>query len=479
MRTTRRNILLTGISTAALSAAQAQTRAPGRLRVSDNGRFLTQNGAPFFYLADTAWHLFHYDARDVDTYLKSRADKRFTVIQTVIATFGGLDKPNAYGETVYHNQDPRHPNEAFFRNVDTVVEQVASHGFHVALVPIWSRAYVNEKRTVLDKAAARDYGLFLGTRYRDQPVIWILGGDWFPDDTVEIWREMAAGLNEGSKGLHLKTYHPTGQQTSAWWFHNEPWLDFNMVQSRHIIVNRTAELTAETYAYCPPKPVVEGESVYEGITSELLPYKPGVPVIEAHDVRRIAYCATFAGAAGYAYGSQGVWDHRDSGGKPSGTPSVGAPVTFAEGLDRPAGSQMQHLRALIESRPMELRVPDQWIIADDPGSVLDRIQACRGSDRSYAFFYSSMGKPVRVRLRDKIHNNITGNMGRAWWFNPRTGTATLIGEFLKTEAGDTQADVLRGDIAKTFTPPTSGSGNDWVLVVDDAAKNYPAPGRKS
>jgi hypothetical protein len=251
-----------------------------------------------------------------------------------------------------------------------------------------------------------------------------------------------------------------------------------MVQSRHIILNRSYELVAETYSYCPPKPVIEGESVYEGITSELLPYKPGVAVIEPHDVRRVAYCAIFAGAAGCAYGGQGVWDHRDSGGKKSGSPTVGAPVTFEAGLNRPAGSQMQYLRALIESRPMNLRVPDQWIIAGDPFSILDRIQACRASDRSYAFFYTSSGKPIRVRLRDKIHDNISGKMVRAWWFDPRKGTSALIGEYPIKEAGDTEADVLRGDVARTFTPPSSGSGNDWVLVIDDATRNFPPPGSR-
>jgi len=209
-----------------------------------------------------------------------------------------------------------------------------------------------------------------------------------------------------------------------------------------------------------------------------LPYKPGVPVIQAQDVRRVAYGAIFAGAAGCAYGSQGVWDHRNSGGKRSGSPQVGAPVTFEEGLKRPAGSQMQYLRALIESRPMLLREPFQWLIDGDPMGVLDRIQACRASDRSYAFLYTSSGKPIRVRFRDKIHDNISGKLVRAWWFDPRQGTSSLIGEYPIKEAGDTEADVLRGDVARTFTPPSSGPGNDWVLVLDDATKNYPAPGSR-
>jgi hypothetical protein len=28
-----------------------------------------------------------------------------------------------------------------------------------------------------------------------------------------------------------------------------------------------------------------------------------------------------------------------------------------------------------------------------------------------------------------------------------------------------------------FTAPTSGSGNDWVLIIDNAEKEFAAPGK--
>jgi hypothetical protein len=28
-----------------------------------------------------------------------------------------------------------------------------------------------------------------------------------------------------------------------------------------------------------------------------------------------------------------------------------------------------------------------------------------------------------------------------------------------------------------MVPPTIGVGNDWVLVLDDATRNFPAPGK--
>jgi hypothetical protein len=148
-------------------------------------------------------------------------------------------------------------------------------------------------------------------------------------------------------------------------------------------------------------------------------------------------------------------------------------------MQRPAGSQMQYLRALIESRPMLTRVPDEWLVVNDPLSTTDRIQACRSSDGSYIFVYTSSGKPVRVRLRDKIFDKLSGKAYKAYWYDPRKGTSTLIGQFPRTEPGDRPADVRRNDISREFTPPSSGPGNDWVLVLDDADRNFLPPGTKA
>jgi hypothetical protein len=53
---------------------------------------------------------------------------------------------------------------------------------------------------------------------------------------------------------------------------------------------------------------------------------------------------------------------------------------------------------------------------------------------------------------------------KAWWFNPRNGEASAIGEFSNT-----------GE--REFNPPDPGEALDWVLVLDDAAKGFPPPGK--
>ncbi len=48
-----------------------------RIKVSDNQRFLTADGKPFFWLGDTAWELFHrLNREEAVAYLDARARQR-------------------------------------------------------------------------------------------------------------------------------------------------------------------------------------------------------------------------------------------------------------------------------------------------------------------------------------------------------------------------------------------------------------------
>ena len=55
---------------------------PQRITLSSNRRYLVDEaGKPFFYLADTAWELFHkLNREEAELYLKDRAEKGFTAL---------------------------------------------------------------------------------------------------------------------------------------------------------------------------------------------------------------------------------------------------------------------------------------------------------------------------------------------------------------------------------------------------------------
>ena len=85
-----------------------------KLTISENRHaIVTDDGKPFFYLADTAWELFHrLTFEEADFYLQNRAAKGFNVVQAVaLAECDGLNQPNRNGHRPFSDNDPACPYE--------------------------------------------------------------------------------------------------------------------------------------------------------------------------------------------------------------------------------------------------------------------------------------------------------------------------------------------------------------------------------
>jgi hypothetical protein len=455
-----------------VTAVTALTAPPPRLKVSENHRFLvTASGQPFFWQGDTAWELFHrLNREEADLYLKNRAQLRFTVVQAVaLAELEGLNTPNAYGHTPLLEHDPTRPNEAYFQHVDWIVQRANALGLYVGFLPTWGDKWNQAWGAgpeIFTPQNAEVYGEWLGQRYRDAGLIWILGGDRpldqaRADGQRAITRALARGLRRGDGGAHLMTWHPTGGSGSSQHFHADDWLDFNMRQNGH-----TAEFTGRydqtrvDYDRTPVKPVLDGEPLYEDHPVSFDAKKFGHSL--ASDVRRPLYWNLFGGAFGHTYGHHSVWQMWSPGKNPINQPLL----PWTEAINQPGAAQMQHARALLESRPFLSRIPDDSILVPDrvptsvPGTGRYHFAATRDAAGTYAFVYAPAGRSFKVRL-----NVIQGSRVKAWWFNPRDGKASAIGTF--ASPGE-----------REFTPPNPGELLDWVLVLDDAAKRYPAPGSR-
>ena len=454
-------VLVLGLFIISFVSVQAQ------LRVSPNKRFLIkENGEPFFWLGDTAWELFHrLNREEADLYLKNRLAKRFTVIQAVVlAEMDGLHEPNAYGEIPIENDDPTKPREAYFQHVDYIVNKAAEMGMYIGMLPTWGDKVFKDRwgtgPEIFDVDNAKIYGKWIGNRYKNKKnIIWILGGDRNPrnESDIAIWRSMAAGIVEGVGGTDkaIMTFHPQPNNLedggSSKWFHNDAWLDFNMFQTGHCRENNIWDRIQVAYNRQPVKPVIDGETLYED--HPVCFNAKDLGTSNAYDIRKHAYIDMFAGAFGHTYGCHDIWQFN----APNRTPVNGPHYPWYVAMDLPGASQMKYLRYLIESRPMLDRVPDQTIISNAMGAN-DHIQATRGKD--YLFIYSSQGKPVTVNM-----GKISGNKVLAYWYNPKNGEAKEAGSF------DNKGQQI-------FTPASSGYGTDWVLVIDDVSKNYPAPNFK-
>jgi len=450
--------------------------APPRLTVSEHGRFLvTTDGRPFFWLGDTAWELFHrLNREEADRYLRNRAERRFTVIQAVaLAELEGLDDPNPYGHRPLIGHDPTRPDvkdgpaNDYWDHVDFIVSRANALGLYVGFLPTWGDKW-NKKwgagPEVFTPDSAEIYGEWLGRRYREAGLIWILGGDRPVETDIhkEIIRRMALGLHKGDGGAHLRTFHPPGGESSASWFHDASWLDLNMRQNGHVTeFTGRYDQTHADYDRMPTKPVLDGEPIYEDHPVSFDARKLGHSL--AADVRRPLYWDLFGGAFGHTYGHHSVWQMWAPPRKPVNNPLL----PWSDALHQPGAAQMQHARALLESRPFLTRVPDDSIIVPDavatsvPGAGRYRFVGTRDSQGTYAMVYVPAGRPFRVRM-----DVISGPTVKAWWFNPRTGQASPLGTF--TNDGE-----------RSFTPPDAGELIDWVLVLDDAGRGYPPPGTPS
>ncbi len=477
------------IRVAGPSATPART-ALRPVRVHPGGHFLqTDDGLPFFWLGDTAWQLIHATTREETSYyLHTRARQGYTVIQTVVlAEFNGLNKPSALGVRPFADNDPLRPNEAYFDRVVEIVDEAASLGLYVALLPTWGdkltapwgdgpRVFRSDNLPV-----ARGYARYLGLKMKGKSnVVWMLGGDrpprlWeqragefpqsaaraagFPPDQdwTPIWREIAGGLAEGTGGTPLILYHPQGgSQSSSVFLHQESWLSINGMQSGHGGGHDQPvwEWIARDYGLSPAKPVMDLEPNYEDHPYNPWPrWNPATGYYRDHDVRKQTYRSVFAGACGVTYGHHAVWgfvgarndviNHADR--------------DWIDALYRPAGRQMVFLRLLVESRPFFSRIPDQSLIVGESGKGTLHVQATRDREGTYAFVYFPTNDQTAVIDLSRLRSRRV----LAWWYDPRTGIATRLG------------DVDGGEPREFRSPPY---GPDWVLVLDDPASGYPLPG---
>ncbi|WP_020530364.1 glycoside hydrolase family 140 protein [Flexithrix dorotheae] len=448
------------------------------------------NGKQFVWIGDTAWELFHkLDEKEAQYYLKNRAEKGFTVIQAVVlAENNGLRAPNSYGHVPFENLDPTKPNESYFEHVDFIVNQAEKLGLFIAILPTWGDKVYSENPgagpIIFNKENAKVFGEFLGKRYKDKPIIWILGGDRniANEEVLEIWRAMAKGLKNGDQGKHLISYHPRGGSVSSYWLHNENWLDFNMYQSGHEKPFNGVYKYAEKLQFLnPKKPFVEGEPAYEdipvrfwdfmdfsqysdkrvpsgtlsadGIIKNRAHFKAGF--FTGYDSRVFAYWNLLSGTAGYTYGNNAVWQMF----KKRGEIAIPCLTDWKEALDRPGAADMQHVRDLFESRPLSKLIPDQSIIYGKNPEDKNHLRAAGSTDESFALIYAAVGQEITL-----VMGKVKGDQIKAWWYNPRNGETKSIGE-------------MENKGIKKFTPPTTGEENDWLLVLDELAAGYDEPGK--
>lgn len=244
----------------------------GALCVSDNGHYLQHtDGTGFFWLGDTAWKLARLTPDDVDRYLDARANRGFNVIQMDVK---GAN-PNYAGEAPFEGDATPYPsmrlNETYWQHIDAIIYKAQIRGIYIAVIAWWGNAADNT--FAQPETHNYQYGRALGARYANAPnVIWVGAAEYHkpnmwqspvPKAHIVNLTRVVEGIRDADTGHHLLTMHPLSFLSSSEEFHDEPWLDFNMVQT-HVYQHYIEHLITGDWQRTPAKPTLNAEPWYEG-----------------------------------------------------------------------------------------------------------------------------------------------------------------------------------------------------------------------
>lgn len=458
-----------------------------RLKISDNGRyFVTADGRPFPWLADTVWTMpqrLRWD--DVEHLMKKRRAQGFTALQIcALDPERDVEMRTPAGEPALIDGDLTRPNESYFRYLDYVLDKAEEYGFYVLLLPVWGQLVVGDdwaggtyEKTVTEENAY-GYARWLGARYRDRPnLLWCLGGDRMPIhkgvDYRGVWRRMAEGLAKGLTGQDVRynepspvweslliTYHACHEaesglcSTFSYWDDSEQWIRFIMLQSGHGTEVKNYELVRAEYERERVMPVWDGEPAYEMMPT-CWDMREDVPRHGPWMVRRRAYWSLLSGAFGHTYGHGSVWSSIGRWER-----NILGPVTWCEALDHPAAEQMRHVRAFMESLRSMTAVPCQQILTEEnrrEGTLTTHAQAAAGE--GFVCVYLPDGGSAELDLRS-VWSRETATV---WYWDPATGA-------FSNEEGEC---VTLKESRLTIRAPGAGMEQDWVAVL--TAPGAPRP----
>lgn len=424
------------------------------LHVSGDGRYLMEGDQPFFWLGDTAWLMLQkLSEEEILTYLRNRKEKGYNVIQTVLVhTLPDQALTSSLAPGVKDVTKPE-----YWSFADRILKLAEDMGLYIGLLPSWGSLV---KGGILHMEAMERYADFLGKRYRGRKnLIWILGGDVRGDTAYQIFCREAEILKSYNPE-RLITFHPFGRTSSSLWFHEEPWLDFNLFQSGHRRYDQASlgewddnakhetfygednwRYVERDFSYGTKKPTLDGEPSYEGIPQGL--HNPRNPFWEEWDVRRYAYWSVFAGAAGHTYGNNAIMQfYRNSDGRGS----YGVREEWTDALHHPGSGQLGYLKRLMESVDFMNGRADDSLLLFGQKERYHRIAVFAGED--FVLCYDYMGDEFLLDLRRYKDQAMD-----AYWMNPQDGTYSYI-------------ETLQG-VDKWLASPTARKdrANDWVLVL--------------
>jgi chitodextrinase len=415
------------------------------LKVGPTGRYLVdQNGVPFLIHGDSPQALtVNLSEADADAFFADREAAGFNLVwvNLLCATYtGGRPDGSTYDGIVPFTSpdDLSTPNEAFFTRVDHMLALAAQHGLVVLLDPAETGSYLavlNANGTT----KARDYGRYLGMRYRNvDNIIWMSGNDfqsWPNPGDDAVVQAVARGIHD-TDDRHIHTveldYSVSGSLDDPTW---APLIELN---ASYTYFPTYAQVLADyNRPDALPTFMVEANYEFEHNAADL-----GTPEI----LRRQAYWSLLSGAAGELYGNRWTWPFIDG---------------WQDNLDTPGSAQMTLVKQLFAPRRWYDLIPDQTHVVvtggngtfADSGALGDNdyLTAARTPDGALVMAYMPTRRTITVDM-SKL-----GGQAFASWYDPIDGTFSAISGSPFANTG-----------SRNFAPPGDHADgtSDWALVLE-------------
>lgn len=412
------------------------------LRVAQQRRYLEDSeGRPFLIVGDSPWSLLtQIDGGDADLYLDDRQTKGFNtlLVNLIEHKFSDQAPKNFYGDSPFlAPHDFGSINHRYFDHAVSVLESARRRGFLVLLAPAYAGFSGGdegwyEEMVASGEESLREYGRFLGSRFRGfSNIIWVHGGDFNPPKK-SLSQAVADGIREiWPTSLH--TVH-NGPETTGlgYWSDQEIPITFDTLYTYQPVAERAAAL-----ALNKEKPFLLIESRYEN-------ERDGTPL----RTRIQAWQAMLSGAAGQVFGNNPIWHFNASAVQPR-------LMSWKSALDSPGAVGISVLRDFFLALPWHDLVPDAGkLMVGPPLEGHFRAVAARTSDRKLGVFYLPTPRQFTIDL-----TQFSAPQLKMQWLDPADGT------FLQSA----EQTLPAGKSRDLHTPECSRDG-DWVLMVSSAGE---------
>lgn len=437
---------------------------PGQLMTLSRDRTHLINSftnKPVFITGEAAWSLIaQLPEEDAEAYLSDRERRGFNaiIVNLIEHQYADHAPANHAGDLPFSGAVFATPNEAYFAHADRVISRAAAHGITVFLFPAYL-GYGSHQCNVGNEGWGTDmqhaseetlhaWGAYVGNRYKSFPnIVYVIGCDADPrtcaPSLVGKLNAVATGI-KSADSVHLMSADNAGQESSLDVWSGYPWLDISDMYG-------ASDVTKLNHEYSRPDflPFFQGEDAYEGEHST-------TPLL----LRTRQYWSVLSGAyLGSFFGNNPLWCFNET--NPVSMVRCAREPTWQSQLGSPGSQGQTWFGKLFRSRAHWRLEPDikHLVVTGGYGSGAALTTSARTRNGQTIIAYIPNGNSSTLTV-DMSKISSSRKVTKCWWFNPRDGSAKLIGTF--PASGSRQ-----------FPPPDS---QDWVLVIDDARGDLPAPG---